>query len=119
MGMKLSIYRKIFITTAILSVFIPNFLAEIQLMGSQEWIDVKKYCKTLGTTPVPGVGVLTNPRPVFGHMTFNIYSVGFIDTCISLPKVKIKTQNFLDMIPWVIQVHLCHIWVSIKPKIYP
>ena len=47
MGMKLSIYRKIFITTAILSVFIPNFLAEIQLMGSQEWIDVKNIVRPL------------------------------------------------------------------------
>ena len=46
-----------------------DFLSENQLMGPQEWIDVKKNRKTLGTTPVPGVKVSANQRPVFGHMT--------------------------------------------------
>ena len=45
-------------------------------MGPQEYIDVKKYCKTLGTIPVPGVNVLANQRSVYGHMTFERYIVG-------------------------------------------
>ena len=38
--------------------------------GTQEWIDfLKKYHKTLGTTPVPEVKVSAYQRAVFGHMT--------------------------------------------------
>ena len=72
-------------------------------MGPQEWIDVKKYCKTLGTTPVPGVKVPNNQRIVFGHMTIDICILCFIETRISA-KNKDNYTTFSGYDSWGIPI---------------
>ena len=60
-----------------------NFLSKNLINGNSgmDWCK-RNYCKTWGTTPVPGVKDLANQRPVFGHMPIELYIEGFIDTHI-------------------------------------